>query len=243
MIKIAICTTNNSLSTQIKATLQSYINLRKGSKHFIIYTFSKTNELNNYSLYQNNIDLVFVDSTDTWVPLILNIKKSHNLKIILLTTCVTELINFYYILRPNSFLLKPISSKLLIKEFEFIQSIIYNSDQNYIIEKNDSGIYKINLKDIIFIETYNRNTLIHIKDYNILSYKTLKTFEINLGNTFYRIHESYLVNMDYIISINNTTVTLYNMNNLNLSKHRKTSFVNAYIKYMNNSLFSIKPKI
>lgn len=44
----------------------------------------------------------------------------------------------------------------------------------FIIEKNDSGFFKIYFDEILCIETYNRNTLVHTLNEDILSYKNMK---------------------------------------------------------------------
>ncbi|MBD7910632.1 MULTISPECIES: LytTR family DNA-binding domain-containing protein [Clostridium] len=108
----------------------------------------------------------------------------------------------------------------------------------YIVDKTDKGIYKIYLEDIIYIETYKRNTLIHTKKENILSYKTMKYHLKILNNSFYRCHESYIVNFKYISKIIKLDITLKNNEILPLSKNRKIGFLEALLNFYRSQLLS-----
>lgn len=82
-----------------------------------------------------------------------------------------------------------------------IEAVNNKGSQKNFIEKNDTGVYKINYDDVIFIETYKQNTLIHTHEKDILSYKRMKTHEYNLSDNFSRSHRSYIVNLAYVKSI------------------------------------------
>lgn len=237
MIKTVICSNNNTLNIKLKNLLLTHINSIKDNKKHLILTFLTVEEMKEYWMFNKDIDLLFINSDILEIPIINEIQKEADLKTILLVPNFIELINIYYIIRPCSFLINPFSSKLLIKEFEYAKNkILLQQPEKYIIEKNEKGIFKIYVKDIVFIETFKRNTLIHTKEAFILSYKTLKTFEKILDNNFYRIHESYLINMNSIIEISALTVTLDTMDKLSLSKHRKKKFLDIY-KYYINSIY------
>lgn len=60
----------------------------------------------------------------------------------------------------------------------------------------------INTEDILYLKADNNATEFIMKDGTINhAFKTLKTFETQMPNNFIRIHQSYIVNIDYISRI------------------------------------------
>ncbi|QWX85502.1 response regulator transcription factor [Cellulophaga sp. HaHaR_3_176] len=61
----------------------------------------------------------------------------------------------------------------------------------------------IDTNEIMYLKADNNTTDVIMKDGSIINaYKTLKTFENRLPNNFIRIHQSYILNTNYISRIN-----------------------------------------
>lgn len=61
----------------------------------------------------------------------------------------------------------------------------------------------ISTNEILYLKADNNTTDVFMKDGNIINaFKTLKTFEDRLPSNFIRIHQSYILNTDYISRIN-----------------------------------------
>lgn len=61
------------------------------------------------------------------------------------------------------------------------------------------SITMVEIKEIIYIETANRSCTIYLKDKKYVSNEALSTFEERLKqHNFFRIHKSFLVNLNYI---------------------------------------------
>ena len=61
----------------------------------------------------------------------------------------------------------------------------------------------LNTNDILYLKADNNTTEFIMKDGTVTNaYKTLKTFENQLPKNFIRIHQSYIVNTDYVSRIN-----------------------------------------
>lgn len=61
----------------------------------------------------------------------------------------------------------------------------------------------LDTNDILYLKADNNTTEFYMKDGSINNaYKTLKTFENSLPDTFIRIHQSYIVNTNYVSRIN-----------------------------------------
>lgn len=124
------------------------------------------------------------------------------------------------------FLLKPIDSKELIVTVKKVEDSIKNeyfttstqiesaktsiaaktSDYNFIAIPSTKKIDFIRIDDILYFESDGRYTIIHLLD------KTTFFVSKNIGeydkilapNYFFRIHKKYLINLKYIVNINNS---------------------------------------
>ena len=106
----------------------------------------------------------------------------------------------------------------------------------FIIISNDKGKYRITLKDIRYIETSNRNLLVHAQD-DIICYKTMKEMEQSLSSQgFGRCHSGYLVNMLYIKRVEKLDVILTTGEIIPISQPRRKSFIECLTDYWGDSL-------
>ena len=124
------------------------------------------------------------------------------------------------------FLLKPIDSKDLIVTVKKVEDSLHNeyfttptqiestktsiaaktSDYNFIAIPSTKKIDFIRIDDILYFESDGRYTIIHLLD------KTTFFVSKNIGeydkilapNYFFRIHKKYLINLKYIVNINNS---------------------------------------
>lgn len=98
----------------------------------------------------------------------------------------------------------------LVKVVQF-QSDIQKEDKPLIICVKSYGDYRfIEAKDICYLQADNNSTDIHL--YNgemITAFKTLKHFENVLSFPFIRIHNSYIVNIDYVSRIHTGNSVCY----------------------------------
>ncbi len=100
----------------------------------------------------------------------------------------------------------------------------------------EKQIQMIPISEIMYIEADINYCQVHIQDEkSILVSKTLKSFEQQLINNieFYRIHQSYLINLNYISKIIKTKLPQVIMTNgdiLTVSRSKKTDFLNHLLK-------------
>ncbi|PIB23821.1 LytR family transcriptional regulator [Maribacter sp. 4U21] len=69
--------------------------------------------------------------------------------------------------------------------------------------KSYNDFQYLDTTDILYLQADNNTTEFHMIGGNVThAYKTLKTFEKQLPKNFVRIHQSYIVNTDYVSRIN-----------------------------------------
>jgi DNA-binding LytR/AlgR family response regulator len=66
---------------------------------------------------------------------------------------------------------------------------------------------KVLIKDVLLIEALGDYVKIHTKDQRYVLHTTLKSLENKLpGNRFVRVHRSYIVQIDYVKQVEDTTI-------------------------------------
>ncbi len=97
-----------------------------------------------------------------------------------------------------------------VKVVQF-QSEVVNEDKPLIICVKSYGDYRfIEAKDICYLQADNNSTDIHLFNGEMITaFKTLKHFENVLSFPFIRIHNSYIVNIDYVSRIHTGNSVCY----------------------------------
>jgi len=101
----------------------------------------------------------------------------------------------------------------ILKERNLLYSIVDNKEKVYdfIFVKSNSKLVKINTKDIYFIEALKDYVVINTIDTRYTIHSTMKDIEQKMGTTdFIRIHRSFIVRLDKIVSIEFPNLTLEN---------------------------------
>lgn len=166
-------------------------------------------------------------------------KKISNIapktKIIFLSSTSAYAIKGYDIKAPR-YLMKPVKKERLTSVLKDVISELQYNNENYIMERNDLGIHKIFLDEIVYIETCKRNTLIHTTSGNYVSYKNMKEHENRLNKNFIRCHSSYIVNMEYVKDYQAYELYLLNNDTILVSKNRRKEFLYALTKFYGKML-------
>jgi two-component system LytT family response regulator len=198
----------------------------------------------------NDPDVVFLDiqmNQETGFDFLSKVKKK-NFEVIFITAYseyAIDAIKFSAL----DYLLKPINidqlknaiekaeskqSKDVFKDkFEYLlQNFKAENSENFkLVLPTGDGLMFINFKDILFCEASSNYTVFHMRDgKNYIVSKTLKEYEDLLSNyNFFRIHNSYLINLREIkkyIKGEGGYVVMSNEKSLDVSKRKKEVFLN-----------------
>lgn len=109
-------------------------------------------------------------------------------------------------------------------------------DKPLIICVKSYGDYRfINADDICYLQADNNSTDIHLNNGEMITaFKTLKHFETVLNSPFVRIHNSYIVNIDYVSRIHTGNAVCYIKNTTT-----KLPFSKSYKENIDSILNSI----
>lgn len=171
---------------------------------------------------------------------LINLKKAHpNAEILLLPEKNILNQTGFQITCCNQFKAEKNGIGLLEQQYDRLSFVCFKTKNGYI---------KIDVNDIICIETLNHQSLLHTKmDYpndKILICKSLRNISSSIkSNAFIRPHISYLVNMNYISSLEREKFGSYIRLTDNLivpiARDRKKDVVNKIKEYFHNNYIII----
>lgn len=176
-------------------------------------------------LRYQQVDLIFLDIQMPKLNGIDFLKTLQNPPKVIFTTAYRDYAIEAFDLDAVDYLLKPIPFgrflKALSKAFGQIQSanqsIISNEEyEPYIttdtlIVKSDKKMIKINLKEIIYIESLKDYVIIHLSDKRVVTKQKISFLEQKLmDNNFVRIHRSFLVSAPKIESFTPSYIDIHN---------------------------------
>lgn len=103
----------------------------------------------------------------------------------------------------SDYLLSPIISTELHKSFLKFSKLNIRNSETKICIKSSGDYHFISLDDIVYLKADNNTTDFYLRNGKQISgFKTMKFFESQLPFYFFRIHNSYIVNIHFVSRIN-----------------------------------------
>lgn len=231
MLHIAICDDEQSFVDHLKSLIRQYA-AETGEE---IKVSPYYDGLDLIEKYDPTVDLIFLDIQMKLVDGLRTAEKIRQMDekvgIIFLTT-LTQYGLEGYKYRAADYIIKPIRYVRLRDELNRFLSMSRQDASPSLIIKNDSGKYKIFLKSLRYIETFNRNLLFHTEQEKIICYKSMKEVEQELkGQGFARSHSSYLINLFYIKGVQKLEITLVTGEILPISQPKRKQFMEELTEY------------
>ena len=90
----------------------------------------------------------------------------------------------------------------------------------------------IPLSDISFIEIFRKIVILHTEDMEFRTYATLSSLSGQLDESFFRVHKSFIVNMNQICVLNNMDIILKNGRNIPLSRKNRVALKTQYQNFL-----------
>lgn len=132
------------------------------------------------------------------------------------------------------YLLKPIDrkkfSQVLTRAREEIENFQTQAEK-FLLIKIDGMNKKIFLRDIFFVESNNKKVIIHTAEENFEVSGKMETFEIALGENFFRCHRFFIVNLAKISAYNSNTIFLDSGDKIFISQKKYAEFVKIFLNY------------
>lgn len=187
-------------------------------------------------LSTREIDVIFVDinlSQVNGISFIKNISPNTN---IIVTTKLKELAIDCFEYGVLDFLVKPITIERFLKSINRLQKQVafqrktnQNDSAPYLFIKELKRFIKININDILFIESQKDYIKITLVEKSYLTLGSLSTFCEELPEDFIRVHRSFCISKKYVDAVNGNIIEL---------KGNKIPIGRNYIKTVKSQLLS-----
>lgn len=236
MLNIVICDDEQGFVHQLGGLLKRY-----GSESGVeirIQVYYDGSEL--VKNYREDTDLIFLDIRMNQMD---GLKTAEQIRrtdekvgIIFLTSIAQYAVEGYRYQALN-YIIKPIRYARLKSEMDrWLKKYRLNSSP-FLLVTNDTGRFKIFLKSLRYIETFNRNLLLHTENADLVSYKSMKAIEQELnGQGFVRCHTSYIVNLMYVKGVKKLEVSLITGELIPVSQPKRKEFMEQLAEYWGDQL-------
>ena len=236
MLQIAVCDDNiDELSNMVQL-----IDLYRTSRHLNC----------EYAVFPNGFELISalekgkrfdIYCLDIMMPGFTGIDAAKEIRTfdktapILFFTSSPEFALESYSVKAINYVLKPISKEKLFFTFdELLEQIKMEKDEDAVIIKSNEGIQKILISNLIFTEVIGRNVLYHLRSGKVI--ECTEAFSPVCDNLmkygcFMKPHRSYLVNMQYVDTIENHQITLQTLSSVPVAQGKAKEMKQQYLNY------------
>lgn len=230
-MRIAICDDDISLNKKLYRFIEDTykdidmgIDLYHSGEQFLNKVLSKKPE---YDLLLLDIEMDGMDGMSVAAKLKEQAVNTH----IVFITSHDEFALSGYEVSAFRFLVKPIQAPKLLEAIEAVKK--ERSDQRTLQIQNRDQHILLHVKDIIYLEAQDKQVRFVLQDRTVHDRNGIDFYAEQLvSDDFYRIHRSYLVNMNDITFIDKLHVRVSNGDSLPVSRLRKKAFDDSFQKFV-----------
>lgn len=232
MLHIALCDDTPSILDSLKIYLTNYCedNHIKPTIHCFDCGEALLASKEQYDIVFMDIYLEGMKGTEA----VRIYRKSKKSQIIFITTSLDHAIEAFG-LNATHYLVKPLTQKAVSDAMDrCLTSMELQMKLNKFIEiKSNKGMISIPTNNIIYIEVFNRTSIIHTKTDHIQIHSSLDAlFKILDKSFFMRAQRSYIVNMRFIKDISNDRIFLKNDIEIMLSRKNREKLKKQYQQFL-----------
>jgi two-component system LytT family response regulator len=193
-------------------------------------------------MQDHTVDLIFLDIQMPGLDGIAFAKDIPKSSLVIFTTAFSEYALDSYEVDAVDYLVKPIKAERFEKAVD--KAISYHKmllseekgadieqvENDFIFIKSDRRFFKVNFKDILFVEGLKDYVIIQMENQRLITHMNVKTIHGLLPqNRFLRVNRSYLVNKDRIDSFTNNEVFIGDYE-IGIGNHYRNVFFEELMK-------------
>lgn len=233
MYSVGICDDNDNICLQIKEAINEYS--RKHAEVINVNIFKSGEEVYEFFLERNNVDLIFLDielGKLNGVELGVKIRsefKNENIQIVYISAKQNYAMELFQV-RPMNFLVKPINSSHVSKMIN--KAIELNGKNIFFSFRVGKNLHRRKIKDILYFESIGRKIKMVTINETLYFYDKLKYVLKNVKEyNFLLIHRSIIVNYQYITDFFYDQVVMSNLEALPISQSRRKAVRDFQLQY------------
>lgn len=232
MIVIGVCEDQLADQEMICYDIEQYGKINQ-CEFEIIPTSSGKEFWDNYK--PQRYDIIFLDVylQDTMgIDIAKNLRElGEDCALVFITSSKNHAIEGFE-LRAQHYLIKPITEKLVFEALDRCKSVL-EKDMQYISIHNGKLNQRIFLNDIIYIEVFDKVSVIHSKLEVIKTYTPLSQLEKQLGGLpFLRCHRCSIINMLYVDDFTATDFIMKDGRSIGIRKVGSVGIRQQYLDFI-----------
>lgn len=241
MVKVAICDDDIRFNGKFEQILLTIKNIEHIELETEVYLDGK-DLVKNICEKGIKYDLIFLDiemKEMDGLTAAREIRKKDELTILIYVTSHESYAIDAYEVRPFQFIVKPIDFETVHRYFmKVYEKLTKGSD--YFLCDFKRKTYILRMKEIMYFKSNRRVIQIYMADGNIYRfYGKMNNLETRLKLEridFWRIHQSFLVNIRYIEIISYDHIVLKNKKPLSISEEKRKSIGEKYCNYIKGNI-------
>ncbi len=233
MLNIAICDDEKIFRNAIRAELLKFTN--KTDTECYIDEYSNGDDLISSMKHYDLIfmDFIFENSNENGVEISSRIREFSKTVPIIFCSSYPEAVFKTFEVNAFRFLRKPVNSDEFMNAMSaFIKT---TKTKDYVILKSENEQYPVCTSDIICLEAYGKKTLFYISGRKepLECVGMISGHEEKLPKeSFFRCQKSFIVNLDWVKSYTNSTITLKNDVVVSIGRGKYSEFVTFYMGHI-----------
>jgi DNA-binding LytR/AlgR family response regulator len=140
-----------------------------------------------------------------------------------------------YSVKAVNYVLKPVTKEKLFFTFDdLLERINAEKNNDSIIVKSHEGILKILIANLVFVEVNGRNVMYHLVSGKVIECtEQFSTVSEKLSGykRFLKTHRSYMINMQYVDTIDNNGVTLQTRASVPIAQGKARDIKQKYLAF------------
>lgn len=137
-----------------------------------------------------------------------------------------------YHTRHTWFLAKPVRQDALNSALERALANLDRSRRKTLLVRSGSSLVQVSPSKVLYVESDRRKVRIHEGERVVETYAKIDDVQRNLPDQFERCHKSFLVNMDCIVEVGTTDVSLVNGETIPVSQRRRRALCDRLVEYV-----------
>lgn len=231
MIQIAIVEDDAKTRTALQHYLARY---EKESKHkFTVHLFEDGAEI--MKDYRPVFDVILMDiqmKQMDGMTAAEQIRQRDKEAILVFITNMTQYAVKGYSVNAADYLLKPVNYFTFAEHMKRIDLMLEHKSKNYLVLNMNSGVVKIDITEIYYMESLGHYIYIHKTDEVVSVLETMKNMEQALqSNGFFRCNNGYLVNLAYVEKVDKYSAFVGG-DEIQISRPKKKAFMEALTDYL-----------
>ena len=185
--------------------------------------------------YECNFDIILMDIQMKFMDGMTAAKKIRALDgevVIVFLTNMTDCAIRGYEVGAMDYIVKPVAYFAFCETLKRALKKIKHKTSNYISVPVESGIQKLDISSICYVESYGHKLLYKLLEAEVQSSGTMNQLEsILIPYGFYRNSKSFLVNLEYVESIQRNECMVHGVR-LPVSRIKKKEFTHVLLNHM-----------